>query len=134
MICCPFYRSLFDVFWESVGAGKVASLYQGLGTKNLQSVISQFIYFYSYSIFKQWYLAKAKVSKMGTGSNLLVAAAAGTCTAVLTQVLKLTKCFNLKSVCCSYHSSDTQLDHVLLCLGMFGDILFPLSLRSFLGD
>lgn len=81
------YKSLFDVFWESVGAGKVASLYQGLGTKNLQSVISQFIYFYSYSIFKQWYLAKAKVSKMGTGSNLLVAAAAGTCTAVLTQPL-----------------------------------------------
>lgn len=94
--CCPFYRSLFDVFWESVGAGKVSSLYQGLGTKNLQSVISQFIYFYSYSIFKQWYLAKAKVSRMGTGSNLLVAAAAGTCTAVLTQVLKLTKCFNLR--------------------------------------
>ncbi|KAG0605365.1 hypothetical protein M758_9G052700 [Ceratodon purpureus] len=81
------YKSLFDVFWESVGQGKVSSLYQGLGTKNLQSVISQFIYFYSYSIFKQWYLAKAKVSKMGTGTNLLVAAAAGTCTAVLTQPL-----------------------------------------------
>jgi hypothetical protein len=79
-------RSLFDVFWESVGQGKILSLYQGLGTKNLQSVISQFIYFYSYSLFKQWYLARAKVLKMGTGPNLLVAAAAGTCTAVLTQV------------------------------------------------
>lgn len=81
------YKSLFDVFWESVGQGKILSLYQGLGTKNLQSVISQFIYFYSYSLFKEWYLARAKVLKMGTGPNLLVAAAAGTCTAVLTQPL-----------------------------------------------
>lgn len=85
-LCCLLYRSLFDVFWESVGEGNALSLYQGLGTKNLQSVISQFIYFYSYSLFKQWYLARAKVLKMGTGTNLLVAAAAGTCTAVLTQV------------------------------------------------
>lgn len=83
------YKSLFDVFQESLKSGKILSLYQGLATKNLQSVVSQFIYFYSYSIFKKWYLAKARVSKMGTGTNLLVAAAAGTCTAVLTQPLDM---------------------------------------------
>jgi adenine nucleotide transporter 17 len=81
------YKSPYDVFRESVASGNVLSLYQGIGTKNLQSVISQFIYFYSYSIFKQWYLKKAKVLKMGTAPNLLVAAAAGVCTVTLTQPL-----------------------------------------------
>jgi len=81
------YRSLLDVLREAITSGNILSLYQGLSTKNLQSVISQFIYFYAYSFFKQWYLKRAKVLKMGTGTNLLVAAAAGTCTAVLTQPL-----------------------------------------------
>lgn len=75
-----------DVLREAIKSGQIRSLYQGIGTKNLQSVVSQFIYFYSYSFFKQWYLARAKVLKMGTGTNLLVAAAAGACTVVLTQV------------------------------------------------
>jgi len=80
------YRSLLDVLREAIESRQILSLYQGLGTKNLQSVVSQFIYFYSYSFFKQWYLQRASLKKMGTGANLIIAAAAGTCTVVLTQV------------------------------------------------
>ncbi|BBM97272.1 solute carrier family 25 (peroxisomal adenine nucleotide transporter), member 17 [Marchantia polymorpha subsp. ruderalis] len=81
------YRSLLDVLWEAVESRKILSLYQGLGTKNLQSVVSQFIYFYSYSFFKNHHLKRAGVKRMGTGTNLIVAAAAGACTALLTQPL-----------------------------------------------
>ncbi len=80
------YRSLLDVLREAIESRQIHSLYQGLGTKNLQSVVSQFIYFYSYSFFKQWYLQRTSLKKMGTGANLIIAAAAGTCTVVLTQV------------------------------------------------
>ncbi len=75
-----------DVLREAIESRQIHSLYQGLGTKNLQSVVSQFIYFYSYSFFKQWYLQRTSLKKMGTGANLIIAAAAGTCTVVLTQV------------------------------------------------
>ncbi|KAL3700819.1 hypothetical protein R1sor_018841 [Riccia sorocarpa] len=81
------YRSLLDVFWEAVESRKLASLYQGLGTKNLQSVVSQFIYFYSYSFLKNQYVKRSGGKRMGTGPNLIVAAAAGACTALLTQPL-----------------------------------------------
>uniref|UniRef100_A0A0D6R604 Peroxisomal adenine nucleotide carrier 1 n=1 Tax=Araucaria cunninghamii TaxID=56994 RepID=A0A0D6R604_ARACU len=81
------YRNLSDVLWEAVSTGQIRSLYQGLGTKNLQSVISQFIYFYSYSYFKRFYLKQSKNKYMGTKANLVVAAAAGACTAVITQPL-----------------------------------------------
>uniref|UniRef100_A0A0C9QL71 TSA: Wollemia nobilis Ref_Wollemi_Transcript_28697_1455 transcribed RNA sequence n=1 Tax=Wollemia nobilis TaxID=56998 RepID=A0A0C9QL71_9CONI len=81
------YRNLSDVLLEAVSTGQIRSLYQGLGTKNLQSVISQFIYFYSYSYFKRFYLKKSKNKYMGTKANLVVAAAAGACTAVITQPL-----------------------------------------------
>ncbi|KAH8960960.1 hypothetical protein BDL97_05G025100 [Sphagnum fallax] len=81
------YGSLLDVLREAIESRQILSLYQGLGTKNLQSVVSQFIYFYSYSFFKQWYLQRASLKKMGTGANLIIAAAAGTCTVVLTQPL-----------------------------------------------
>ncbi|THU66016.1 hypothetical protein C4D60_Mb05t09770 [Musa balbisiana] len=36
------YRNLSDVLWEAISKRQFFSLYQGLGTKNLQSFISQF--------------------------------------------------------------------------------------------
>ncbi|KAH8490939.1 hypothetical protein Peur_064896 [Populus x canadensis] len=81
------YRNLTDVLWEAISTRQVLSLYQGLGTKNLQSFISQFIYFYGYSYFKRLYLEKSGSKKIGTKVNLFIAAAAGACTAVITQPL-----------------------------------------------
>lgn len=80
------YRNVSDVLWEAISTGQVLSLYQGLGTKNLQSFISQFIYFYGYSLFKRLYLEKSGSKTIGTKANLIVAAAAGACTVILTQV------------------------------------------------
>ncbi|PQQ21668.1 peroxisomal adenine nucleotide carrier 1-like [Prunus yedoensis var. nudiflora] len=56
------YRNISDVLWEAISTHQVLSLYQGLGTKNFQSFISQFIYFYGYT-------------------------AAGACTVIVTQPL-----------------------------------------------
>ncbi|KAL4323411.1 hypothetical protein GQ457_11G015750 [Hibiscus cannabinus] len=81
------YRNLSDVLWEAVSNGQVLSLYQGLGTKNLQSFIAQFVYFYGYSYFKRLYLEKSGFKSIGTKSNLILAAAAGACTAIVTQPL-----------------------------------------------
>lgn len=81
------YRHLSDVLLEAISSGKILSLYQGLGTKNLQSFISQFVYFYGYSYFKRLYLRKSGSKSIGTKANLLLAAAAGACTAVATQPL-----------------------------------------------
>lgn len=61
------------------------SLYQGLGTKNVQSFISSFIYFYGYSYFKKLYLKKTGNKTIGTTANLIAATAAGVCTIVVTQ-------------------------------------------------
>jgi len=63
------------------------SLYQGLNTKNIQSFISSFFYFYGYSYFKRLYLEKSGAKSVGTTANLLVAAAAGACTVIVTQPL-----------------------------------------------
>ncbi|XP_022878804.1 peroxisomal adenine nucleotide carrier 1-like [Olea europaea var. sylvestris] len=81
------YRKISDVLWEAISTGQVLSLYQGLGTKNLQSFISSFIYFYEYSFFKRLYLKKSGSKSIGTKVNLIIAAAAGACTVVLTQPL-----------------------------------------------
>ncbi|CAK8536764.1 unnamed protein product [Lathyrus sativus] len=81
------YKNLSDVLWEAVSNRQVLSLYQGLGTKNLQSFISQFIYFYGYSYFKRLYLEKSGYKSIGTRANLLIAAAAGAVTAITTQPL-----------------------------------------------
>ncbi|XP_072959573.1 peroxisomal adenine nucleotide carrier 1-like [Typha angustifolia] len=81
------YRNLSDVLWEAISNKQVLSLYQGLGTKNLQSFISQFVYFYGYSYFKRLYLEKSGAKSVGTKANLVVAAAAGACTAIITQPL-----------------------------------------------
>lgn len=81
------YRNFSDVLYEAVSKEQFLSLYQGLGTKNLQSVIAQFVYFYGYSYFKRFYLVKSGVKSIGTTMNLLIAAAAGACTAIVTQPL-----------------------------------------------
>ncbi|XP_038888850.1 peroxisomal adenine nucleotide carrier 1-like [Benincasa hispida] len=81
------YRYLSDVLWEAIKNNQVLSLYQGLGTKNLQSFVSQFLYFYGYSYFKRLYLEKTGAKSIGTKANLLLAAAAGACNAILTQPL-----------------------------------------------
>ncbi|OVA06673.1 Mitochondrial carrier protein [Macleaya cordata] len=81
------YRNLSDVLWEAVSNRQVLSLYQGLGTKNLQSFIAQFVYFYGYSYFKRLYLRKSGTKSIGTNANLIIAAAAGACTAIVTQPL-----------------------------------------------
>ncbi|XAR54638.1 hypothetical protein NMG60_11029867 [Bertholletia excelsa] len=81
------YRNTADVFWEAVSNNQVLSLYQGLGTKNLQSFTFQFIYFYGYSFFKKLYLKKSGSKSIGTKANLALAAAAGACTVIVTQPL-----------------------------------------------
>ncbi|CAN1784000.1 Peroxisomal adenine nucleotide carrier 1 [Linum perenne] len=81
------YRHLSDVLFEAVSNKQFLSLYQGLGTKNLQSFVSQFVYFYGYSYFKRLYLEKSGSKKIGTKANLILAAAAGACTAIATQPL-----------------------------------------------
>ncbi|XP_074573493.1 peroxisomal adenine nucleotide carrier 1-like [Curcuma longa] len=81
------YRNLSDVLWEAISKRQYMSLYQGLGTKNLQSFVSQFVYFYSYSYLKRFYLKKSGARSVGTTANLVVAAAAGVCTVVITQPL-----------------------------------------------
>lgn len=81
------YRNLTDVLWEAISTRQVLSLYQGLGTKNLQSFFSQFVYFYGYSYFKRLYLEKSGYKSIGTKANLVIAAAAGACTAIVTQPL-----------------------------------------------
>ncbi|CAL9137329.1 unnamed protein product, partial [Musa textilis] len=77
------YRNLSDVLWEAISERQFFSLYQGLGTKNLQSFISQFVYFYGYSYSKQLYLQKSGVKCVGMKANLVVAAATGVCTVLI---------------------------------------------------
>ncbi|KAI9114901.1 hypothetical protein K1719_013914 [Acacia pycnantha] len=81
------YRNISDVLWEAISTRQVLSLYQGLGTKNIQSFISSFLYFYGYSYFRKLYLKKTGKKTIGTKANLLVATAAGVCTIVVTQPL-----------------------------------------------
>ncbi|PIN04473.1 putative mitochondrial carrier protein [Handroanthus impetiginosus] len=81
------YRNISDVLWEAISTRQVLSLYQGLGTKNFQSFISQFIYFYGYSFLKRLYLKKSGFKSIGTKANLIIAAAAGACTVIVTQPL-----------------------------------------------
>ncbi|THF96553.1 hypothetical protein TEA_023208 [Camellia sinensis var. sinensis] len=81
------YRNISDVYWEAISNHQVLSLYQGLGTKNLQSFIFQFIYFYGYSFFKKLYLKKSGFKSIDTKANLVLAAAAGACTVIVTQPL-----------------------------------------------
>ncbi|CAN6328384.1 unnamed protein product [Urochloa humidicola] len=81
------YRNLSDVFWEAIRKKQLLSLYQGLNTKNFQSFISSFFYFYGYSYFKRLYLEKSGAKSIGTTANLIVAAAAGACTVISTQPL-----------------------------------------------
>lgn len=109
-------RNISDVLWEAISKGQVLSLYQGLGTKNLQSFISQFIYFYGYSFFKRLYLRESKSKSIGTAANLLIAAAAGACTAIATQAsLRSLFCFNwvllLQTLCMTLLVED---QHVLM--------------------
>lgn len=85
-IISDYCRNISDVLWEAVSTNQVLSLYQGLGTKNLQSFISQFVYFYGYSFFKRLYLEKSGAKTIGTKANLIIAAAAGACTVIITQV------------------------------------------------
>ena len=84
--CSGLCRNISDVLWEAISTRQVLSLYQGLGTKNLQSFISQFVYFYGYSFFKRLYLEKSGNKTIGTRANLIVSAATGACTVIVTQV------------------------------------------------
>jgi hypothetical protein len=81
-----FCSSLLDVLREAIAKRQLLSLYQGLGAKSVQSIISQFVYFYGYSFFRQLYLRWAKVKDMGTGANLAVGVVAGACTVLVCQV------------------------------------------------
>lgn len=81
------YRRISDVLWEAISKRQVLSLYQGLGTKNVQSFISSFIYFYGYSYFKKLYLKKTGNKNIGTAANLIAATASGVCTILITQPL-----------------------------------------------
>ncbi|KAG8373042.1 hypothetical protein BUALT_Bualt12G0129700 [Buddleja alternifolia] len=83
------YRNISDVLWEAISTGQVLSLYQGLGTKNFQSFISQFIYFYGYSFLKRLYLKESGSKSIGTKANLIIAAAAGACTPLDTASSKM---------------------------------------------
>ncbi|KAG9136137.1 hypothetical protein Leryth_003756 [Lithospermum erythrorhizon] len=81
------YKKISDVLFEAISSGEIVWLYQGLGTKNVQSFISSFIYFYEYSFFKKLYLKKTGGKSIGTRANLVVATAAGVCTIIVTQPL-----------------------------------------------
>ncbi|KAF9618855.1 hypothetical protein IFM89_002723 [Coptis chinensis] len=81
------YKKLSDVLWEAISSRQVLSLYQGLGTKNLQSFISSFLYFYGYSYFKRMYVEWNGNKNIGTKANLIIAAAAGACTVIVTHPL-----------------------------------------------
>ncbi|KAL9996887.1 putative mitochondrial carrier domain superfamily [Helianthus debilis subsp. tardiflorus] len=81
------YRNLSDVLWEAISKRQILSLFQGLGTKNLQSFVSSFIYFYGYSFFRRTYIERSGYKSIGTKANLLIAAAAGACTVAITQPL-----------------------------------------------
>ncbi|GBG73966.1 hypothetical protein CBR_g17678 [Chara braunii] len=81
------YKSTWDVFRQFLERRDLACFYRGLWTKNVQSVISQFLYFYSYNYFKRAYLRRNKEPTLGPGANLVVAAAAGVCTVIVTQPL-----------------------------------------------
>lgn len=87
--CTCLCRNLSDVLWEAISTRQFFSLYQGLGTKNLQSFIAQFVYFYGYSYFKRLYLEKSGNKSIGTKANLVLAAAAGACTSIVTQVMHI---------------------------------------------
>jgi hypothetical protein len=77
---------MLDVLREAVERNQMLSLYQGIGTKNVQSFVSHFIFFYGFSFFKKLYLKRIGEKRMGTGANLVVAAVAGACTCLITQV------------------------------------------------
>lgn len=81
------YRRISDVLWEAISKRQVLSLYQGLGTKNVQSFVSSFIYFYGYSYFKRLYLEKSGNKNIGTAANLIAATMSGVCTILITQPL-----------------------------------------------
>ncbi|KAF8401665.1 hypothetical protein HHK36_012611 [Tetracentron sinense] len=81
------WLNLSDVLLEAISTRQVLSLYQGLVTKNLLSFIAQFVYFYGYSYFKRLYLERSGSKSIGTKANLIVAAAAGACTVMVTQPL-----------------------------------------------
>lgn len=81
------YRNLSDVLWEAISTRQVLSLYQGLGTKNLQSFISSFIYFYGYSFFRKLHIERSGSKSISTKANLIIAAVAGACTVAITQPL-----------------------------------------------
>lgn len=81
-----FFQEPFRCLWEAVRKRQFLSLYQGLQTKNIHSFISSFIYFYGYNYYKRLYLEKSGAKSIGTTANLLVAAAAGASTVIVTQV------------------------------------------------
>lgn len=99
-LLCPIpCRRISDVLLEAISTRQVLSLYQGLGTKNVQSFVSSFIYFYGYSYFKKLYLKKTGNKNIGTAANLIAATAAGVCTIVITQA----------SQNCNFFQSTTPL-------------------------
>uniref|UniRef100_M1AI51 Peroxisomal membrane protein pmp34 n=1 Tax=Solanum tuberosum TaxID=4113 RepID=M1AI51_SOLTU len=81
------YRNTLDVLLEAISSRQVPSLYQGLGTKNVQSFVSSFIYFYGYDFFKKLYLKKSGFKSIGTRANLIIAVVAGAFTVIITQPL-----------------------------------------------
>lgn len=80
-------RNISDVLWEAIPTRQVVLLYQGLGTKNPQSFVSQFVYFYGYSFFKRLYLKKSGKETIGTRADLIIAAAAGAFNVAVTMVI-----------------------------------------------
>ncbi|GAQ78886.1 peroxisomal adenine nucleotide carrier [Klebsormidium nitens] len=81
------YTSTLDVFHQALRNKQLGSLYQGLGTKNFQSVLAGFVYFYSYQYLKDWYIKRTGIKRMGMGANLLIAAAAGAINSIVIQPL-----------------------------------------------
>ncbi|XP_045787402.1 peroxisomal adenine nucleotide carrier 1-like isoform X1 [Trifolium pratense] len=81
------YRKISDVLWEAISKHRVLSLYQGLGTKSLYSLIMPFIYFYAYSYFKKLHLKKNGNKNIGATANLIAATMSGVCTVLITQPL-----------------------------------------------
>ncbi|KAL5099700.1 hypothetical protein RYX36_004027, partial [Vicia faba] len=81
------YRRISDDLWEAVSKRQVLSLCQGIGTKNVQTFISSFIYFYGYSYFKKLYFKQTGNKSIGTTENLISATMSGVCTILITNPL-----------------------------------------------
>ncbi len=70
------YKSIDDAFYTILSEEGLLGLFNGWGVSSLGTVASSFSYFYIYSTIRKAVVERA-AGPLGTGSELLVGAAAG---------------------------------------------------------